>query len=244
VCRTATCRNRAVNAVKAYLEPEEIHRMEEAAANPRDRLLVRLLFRTGMRISEALALEVKDLDLTGGTVTILHLKAHVKLACPQCGVRLGRTHAFCPGCGAKVEGAVARRQETRRRRTVPLDDDTAAMLGDYVRQGGPVLRSGRRMLFGITRGRAWQVVKECADRAGLGRLVNTETGRVHHVSPHRLRDAFAVMAVQHDDSTDSIRMLQEQLGHANIGTTMRYRKVAGQELREWYQSLWRKHSSV
>ena len=100
------------------------------------------------------------------------------------------------------------------------------------------------MLFGITRGRAWQVVKECADRAGLGRLVNPETGRVHHVSPHRLRDAFAVMAVQHDDSTDSIRMLQEQLGHANIGTTMRYRKVAGQELREWYQSLWRKHSSV
>ena len=46
------------------------------------------------------------------------------------------------------------------------------------------------------------------------------------------------MAVQHDDSTDGIRMLQEWLGHANIGTTMRYRKVAGQELKDWYEKLW------
>ena len=81
-------------------------------------------------------------------------------------------------------------------------------------------------------------MKECAERAGLDNLVNAETGKVHGVSPHRLRDAFAVMAVRKDDSTDSVRMLQEQLGHANIGTTMRYRKVAGQELKDWYTRLW------
>lgn len=73
--------------------------------------------------------------------------------------------------------------------------------------------------------------------------MNPETGRIHGVSPHRLRDAFAVLAVQRDDSTDGIRMLQEQLGHANIGTTMRYRKVAGKELKEWYQKLWEEKSS-
>ena len=50
--------------------------------------------------------------------------------------------------------------------------------------------------------------------------------------------SVAVMAVQQNDSTDSIRMLQEWLGHANIGTTMRYRKVAGQELKGWYEKLW------
>jgi integrase/recombinase XerD len=80
--------------------------------------------------------------------------------------------------------------------------------------------------------------RECADRANLPNLTNPETGRVYGVSPHRLRDAFAVMAVRRNDSTDDIRMLQEQLGHANIGTTMRYRKLAGQELKEWYQRLW------
>jgi site-specific recombinase XerD len=32
----------------------------------------------------------------------------------------------------------------------------------------------------------------------------------------------------------------EQLGHASFNTTARYRKVAGGELEEWYESLWRK----
>ncbi|MBA7685814.1 hypothetical protein ES703_94242 [subsurface metagenome] len=45
------------------------------------------------------------------------------------------------------------------------------------------------------------------------------------------------MAVQQDDSTDAIRSLQEQLGHANIGTTMKYRKIAGKEQRKWYDKL-------
>jgi integrase/recombinase XerD len=61
---------------------------------------------------------------------------------------------------------------------------------------------------------------------------------VHNVSPHRLRDAFAVMAVHRDDSTDSVRTLQEQLGHASIGTTLRHRKVADEELKDWYMRLW------
>ena len=68
--------------------------------------------------------------------------------------------------------------------------------------------------------------------------VNPGTGKLHHVSPHRLRDAFSIMAVQRDDSTDSIRMLQEHLGHQSITTTMRYRKISGEEQREWYKKLW------
>ncbi len=35
-----------------------------------------------------------------------------------------------------------------------------------------------------------------------------------------------------------LRMLQEHLGHQSIATTMRYRKVAGQELKDWYEKLW------
>jgi integrase/recombinase XerD len=114
------------------------------------------------------------------------------------------------------------------------------MLGDYIRRGGSISQKGKMLIFGINRHRAWQVVKGCAEKAGLPNLLNPETGKVHSVSPHRLRDAFAVMAVQQDDSTDSIRMLQEQLGHASIGTTMRYRKVAGKELKDWYTRLWEK----
>ena len=224
---------------RAYLEAEEVERLEGKATNLRDRLLIRLLFRLGCRVSEALSLQVGDVDLTQGTVTIEHLKSRIKLACPQCGARLGKSHSFCPRCGAKVKGPVAMEQEHRRMRTLPLDRDTLEMLKAYIKRGGPVNKNGKKLLFGINRHRAWQIVKECAGRAGLPKLVNPETGRVHNVSPHRLRDAFAVHAIKTDDSGDGLRLLQEHLGHVSFNTTAKYRKVAGEELKGWYDRLWK-----
>ena len=223
---------------KAYLEADEVDKLEKAATNLRDRLLVRLLFHLGCRVSEALALEVDAVDFKRGTVTIQHLKVRTKLSCPECGLRVGKSHAFCPKCGAKVDCEVTKEQEHRRMRTLPVDKTTLRLLRQYIRRGGPVNQEGRKLIFGINRHRAWQIVKECAERAGLPKLLNPETGRVHNVSPHRLRDAFAVFAVKQDDTGDGLRMLQEHLGHASFNTTARYRKVAGEELKVWYDRLW------
>jgi len=224
------------------LELDEIACLEKCTTNLRDRLLIRLLFHLGCRISEALALKVEDVDFKQGTISIVHLKRRVKVSCPQCRARLGRSHAFCPGCGARVEITLTQQLEHRRMRTLPIDDDSLGMLKDYIRRGGPVFQKGRMLIFGINRHRAWQVVRECAERAGLPDLVNPETGKVHGVSPHRLRDAFAVYAMKLDDSGDGLRLLQEHLGHASFNTTAKYRKVAGKEHREWYQRLWQKGS--
>jgi integrase/recombinase XerD len=226
--------------MKAYLEMEETEQLEKAATYLRDKLLIRLLVRLGCRISEALALGVEDIDFVQGMVTIKHLKSRTRLTCSECGARLGISHAFCPKCGVKVKEAVAKEQEHRRMRTLPLDSDTLSMLGDYIKQGGPVKRGGKRLLFGINRHRAWQVVKAYAEKSGLPKLINSETGRVHNVSPHRLRDAFAVHAVKVDDSGDGLRLLQEHLGHVSFNTTAKYRKVAGEELKDWYDKLWKK----
>ncbi len=46
--------------MKRYLEPVDIELMERTASCLRDRLLIRLLFRLGCRVSEALALNVND----------------------------------------------------------------------------------------------------------------------------------------------------------------------------------------
>jgi integrase/recombinase XerD len=229
--------------MKAYVEPEEITLMEKATTNLRDRLLIRLLFHSGCRVSEALGLTVEDVDLGRSTITIKHLKARLKLSCTGCGQRLGRSHTFCPKCGSKVEKAQVEQQEHRRQRVLPVDGETLSMLKDYIRRGGPILRDGKRLIFGINRHRAWQIVKECAEKAGLPKLVNPETGRVHNVSPHRLRDAFAVMAVKLNDSGDGLRLLQEHLGHQSFNTTAKYRKVSGKEHKEWYRKLWKKDSS-
>ena len=224
--------------MKAYLELCDIDQMEGQAACLRDKLLILLLFRLGCRVSEALAMTTDDVDFAQGTVTIQHLKARIRLCCPQCGARLGKSHTFCPRCGNRVEQALIQEREHRRMRTLPLDGETIKMLEDYVRRGGPVSRDGKRLIFGVNRHRAWQIVRDCAERAGLGELVNPETGKRHGVSPHRLRDAFAVHAVKLDDSGDGLRLLQEHLGHQGFNTTARYRKVAGEEHRQWYDKLW------
>ena len=226
--------------MKAYIEPEEVTLMEKATTNLRDRLLIHLLFRSGCRVSEALAIKVEDIDFAQGTVTIQHLKSRLKLSCTQCGQRLGRSHTFCPKCGNKVEKAQTEQQEHRRQRVLPIDSDTSSMLKDYVRRGGPVLRDDKMLIFGINRHRSWQIIRECAERAGLPKLTNPETGRLHNVSPHRLRDAFAVHAVKLDDSGDGLRLLQEHLGHQSFNTTAKYRKVSGKEHRDWVRKLWDK----
>jgi len=229
--------------MKTYLEPEEIVTIEKAASNLRDKILIRLLFHLGCRVSEALALTVEDVDFNHGTITIQHLKTRLKLSCTGCGQQLGRSHTFCPKCGSKVEKAQAEQQGHRRQRVLPLDGKTLSTLEDYIHRGGPVFRDGKRLIFGINRHRAWQIIKQCAERAGLPKLVNPETGRVHNVSPHRLRDAFATHAIKLDDSGDGLRMLQEHLGHQSFNTTAKYRKVSGKEHRDWYKKLWKKDSS-
>jgi integrase/recombinase XerD len=224
--------------VKTYLEPKEVKQLEEVATCLRDRLLIRFLFHTGCRISEALALTTEDIDLSKGLVTIVHLKSRTRLSCPGCGARLGRTHRFCPACGNKVEKVTRGETEYRRLRILPIDSDTLEIMKNYICRGGPVSQHGKGSIFGINRHRAWQIVRECADKGGLHSLLNPETGKVCGISPHRLRDAFAVHAVKLDDSGDGLRLLQEHLGHVSFNTTAKYRKVSGAEHREWYQKLW------
>ncbi|RJO60437.1 MAG: integrase [Dehalococcoidia bacterium] len=229
--------------MKAYLEIADVTKLTEAAGNTRDKLLIRLLFHLGCRVSEALSIEIKDIDFTSGTVTIRHLKCRSRLFCPSCKTRLGRAHQYCPKCGKMVTEAEKVKQEEKRYRVVPLDGETLNLFKKYVKKGGLVIKNDKELLFGINRGRAWQIVKECAERAGFPQLLNPTTGKMHHVSPHKLRDAFAVNAVKHDDSGDGLRMLQEHLGHQSFNTTARYRKVAGEELKRWYDGLWEEHDT-
>jgi integrase/recombinase XerD len=222
--------------MKAYLELPEIELMEEVASCQRDRLLIRLLSHLGCRISEALALKVEDIDFEQSTITILHLKRSIKLSCPTCKSRLGNRHRFCPGCGSKVNKQLRSQMERKRIRVLPVDENTLEMTRSYINSLSPI--NNKTRLFNINRHRAWQIVRDCAIRASLPSLVNHETGRVRGISPHRLRDAFSVHAMKVDDSGDGLRLLQEHLGHVSFNTTAKYRKIAGEEHRDWYRRLW------
>ena len=224
--------------MKTYLEPRDVALMQQAAGCLRDKLLIMILFRLGCRVSEALSLKVSDIDFERGTATILHLKTRIRLSCTGCKARLGRRHQFCPECGEEVSKAKKRQQEHRRMRVLPIDKHTLEMLRDHIVRNQLACYNGSALVFNLNRHRAWQIVRDCARRAGLSNLVNPETGRTRGVSPHRLRDAFSVHAMKLDDSGDALRLLQEHLGHASFNTTAKYRKVAGEEHRKWYESLW------
>jgi len=221
---------------KTYIEPDDISKMEAAAGNLRDRLLIRLIFWLGCRVTEALGIKVpKDIDFEKALITIQHLKTRISRSCPSCGARLSKTATFCPGCGGKVSEVVEKAKNNTKQRQIPVDRQTLELLREYIERDHT-----RGVLFKISRFQAYNIVRGAATKAGLGKLVNPTSGKEHFVSPHKLRDAFATMAVKHDDSMDSIRSLQEQLGHESMGTTMKYRKVDGGEQQQRYNNLSRK----
>ncbi|MBA7694859.1 hypothetical protein ES703_103474 [subsurface metagenome] len=51
-----------IRDLKGYLEPEQVERLIAAATNPRDALLVRIPWRTGIRVSELIGINVSDID--------------------------------------------------------------------------------------------------------------------------------------------------------------------------------------
>ncbi len=71
--------------------------------------LITVLYRTGVRCSEMLALRLKDIDLPGGSVAVLHGKGDRR-----------RTVGIDPGASAIVEAWIVRRRELGLSADAPL----------------------------------------------------------------------------------------------------------------------------
>jgi integrase/recombinase XerD len=225
--------------VKAYLDMDQAARLEEVAPCLRDKLMFRVCRVLGPRISEVLNIAVEDIDFAKRQITIIHQKARIKLTCPYCGARLSKKDKACGQCAKLVPEKVKENQERRRLRTIPVDQETLDMMQKFIKKGGPVEKNGRRYLFPITRNRAWQIFRECSMKLGLPEIMNQETGRVHHVSPHRSRDAFGTYAAKMNPTWEGMRLLQEMMGHEDIATTAKYQKIAGVELATYHDNLFK-----
>ncbi|GAJ23793.1 unnamed protein product, partial [marine sediment metagenome] len=59
-----------IKDLKGYLEPEQVERLIAAAANPRDALLARIPWRTGIRVSELIGIKESDIDFEGRAILI------------------------------------------------------------------------------------------------------------------------------------------------------------------------------
>lgn len=212
------------------LPVDDITRLLDAAgsADPagprglRDRALLELLYATGARISEAVGLDVDDIDLGRGRVD---------------GPDAGPGRPDRPGGDpdpAPVTSVVRLRGKGSKERLVPVGSYALRALEAYLVRGRPALATGsdaagaRGALFLNVRGgrlsrqSAWQVLADAARRAGLPAA---------GVSPHTLRHSFATHLLE---GGADVRTVQELLGHASVTTTQIYTLVTVDALREVY----------
>ncbi len=166
-----------VNLPVSYLTEEDIRQLVEACKKERDRLLITLLFQTGVRISEALA-------LTPAAIRNFEGKPAMEII----------------GKGKKL-------------RMVALPVNLKEKLESYAYR---VKIEPRMRFFDINRSRAWQILNEVREAAGMEK----------RVFPHLLRHSDAIIRLR---KTGNPKALQYHLGHNSPAMTLRYLSTLTQE---------------
>jgi len=62
--------------MRKYLKENELNALLETPRRMRDRLIIKLLYATGIRVGELSAVTIGDVDLDAGEITIQHAKRH------------------------------------------------------------------------------------------------------------------------------------------------------------------------
>jgi integrase/recombinase XerD len=180
----------------------------DSPAALRDRAMLEVLYGAGARISEAVGLDLDDVDLGAG----------------------GLEGRESDGDIDRGQGSVRLFGKGSRERVVPLGRYAQDAVTAYAVRARPsmVLRGrGSPALFlnlrggRLSRQGAWAAIHSAAERAGLRDAV----------SPHTLRHSFATHLL---DGGADVRVVQELLGHASVTTTQIYTMVTVQHLREVY----------
>lgn len=175
----------------------------------RDKALLELLYATGARISEVVALNVDDVLAESVEKNSL---------------------------GEQTSGSVSSAEMVRlfgkgnKQRIVPVGSFARTAIDNYLVRVRPTysLRgaSTAALFLGargarMSRQNAWLIIRAAAERAHLG----------FEISPHTFRHSFATHLLE---GGADVRVVQELLGHSSVATTQLYTLVTADTLRDMY----------
>ncbi len=166
-----------IRDLKGYLEPEQVERLISVATNPRDALLVRIPWRSGIRVGELISIRTGDIDFDNRAIVIKLQKMRKR-------------------DGKAVE----------RRRVVPIDQGTLDMIRQYLvwRKQFPYKRD---LLFPITRQRVNQIFWKLGRRAGIKEIGDPTVSKHRKLHPHHLRHSFAIHCVKRGMSIERLQKI-------------------------------------
>jgi len=155
-----------IRDLKGYLEPEQVERLIGVVSNPRDALLVRIPWRSGIRVSELIGIRVQDIDFENRAIVIKVQKMRKK-------------------DGKAIE----------RRRVVPIDRGTLDMVKEYLKWRKQFPYRGD-LLFPISRQRCNQIFWKLARKAGINEIGDPAVSQRRKLHPHHLRHSFAIHCIK------------------------------------------------
>jgi integrase len=169
----------------------------------RDRLIVLLMARAGLRRGEVLGLRRSDV--------------HLLLDSRPLGCAVARAHVHVVRRDDNVNGAVAK---SRRERVVPLDFVTVQAFDTYEFERCGVLGAAGSDFVFVNLFRAPVGAPMRLDAVNdLVTAASRRAGLAEVVTPHQLRHAFGSNVADADVGLD---VVQELLGHASISSTQVY----------------------
>ena len=193
----------------AHLPPEDITTLWQNVPAPklRNKLIIRLGYQTGARVSELAHIKLRDIDRDKRVITLPAVSSKSDT----------RPVAYKPS----LDSDLRRWIDGGLREAVPYASESEYLF--------PTKQSER-----ISRETVRTVVRQAAESADLNHDIYTDNqGNTRtKVSPHILRHSMAVNTLK--AGTLNVRELQEFLGHSDLETTEKYLKIASEDATDKY----------
>lgn len=195
--------------LQGYFKPGERKAIYNACDSLRDKVLIRLLWKTGRRVGEILQLRVGDINFND-KIILWHIEKKTQVKKVE---------------GKKVKDSKGKFLREKYDKTVvkPIDNFTLRLLKYFIEQEG---FNQIDYILPISRQRVFQIVRRSGEKAGIIYVGNT---RLH---PHHFRHSFAIDMIKGSKDASGIRKVQQVLEHSSLNITEGYLQFGSEDLRE------------